>query len=272
MPPPLAESAFYCGGQETAVSGVCSGPGFAFPAGAWVCPKVDVEVVPNARVVVAAEARGACPAYVGTGYSGPGVPAMLLRMRASPLRVSGVVPIRASNSASSIASHASASHRQRVEHGVEGRVGVHRGLLVVGATTLAAVAAEDPAIEADSFGGLFLDRVAGDTASRVVTFGRRWRPSAAFDAIVAASAARPFERRVVDVGIVREQQFAQQDIGAETGCHQQRLAAYPAQPGLDGQLFSSSGAVSTNARPDRSGREARSASSIRPSIPLIVVW
>jgi len=54
---------------------------------------------------------------------------------------------------------------------------------------------------------------------------------------VAASAARPFERRVVGVGIVREQQFAQQDIGAETGCHQQRLTAYPAQPGFDGQLF-----------------------------------
>ena len=41
----------------------------------------------------------------GRGYSLP----MLLRMRASPLRVSGVVPMRASNSVSSIASHASAS-------------------------------------------------------------------------------------------------------------------------------------------------------------------
>ena len=108
-PPPSRNRLFIAGGQETAVSGVCSGPGFAFPAGAWVCPKVDVEVVPNARVVAAAEARGVCPAYAGTGYSRPGVPAMLLRMRASPLRVSGVVPIRASNSASSIASHASAS-------------------------------------------------------------------------------------------------------------------------------------------------------------------
>ena len=98
---------------------------------------------------------------------------------------------------------------------------MHRGLLVVGATTLAAVAAEDPAIEADSFGGLFLDRVAGDTASRVDHLrGDDGARRAAFDAIVAASAARPFERRVVDVGIVREQQFAQQDIGAETGCHQ----------------------------------------------------
>lgn len=45
----------------------------------------------------------------GRVIRGRGCRAMLLRMRASPLRVSGVVPMRASNSVSSIASHASAS-------------------------------------------------------------------------------------------------------------------------------------------------------------------
>lgn len=99
----------------------------------------------------------------GRGYSLP----MLLRMRASPLRVSGVVPMAGFEFRFVHRQPCLGVHRQRVEHGVEGRVGVHRGFLVVGATTLAAVAAEDPAVEADSFGGLFLDRVAGDTASRV---------------------------------------------------------------------------------------------------------
>ena len=101
-------------------------------------------------------------------------------------------------------------HRQRVEHGIERRVAVLRGAAVPGAEALARVAAEDPAVKVRLTGLFPLDGAARDAAARVdgPVRGDGSR-GAVVDAAAAGSAARPFERRVVGVGIVREQQFAQ---------------------------------------------------------------
>ena len=59
-------------------------------------------------------------------------------------------------------------NRQRVEQGIEMRRAVHGGFLVVGTAALAAVAAEDPAVEIGQGAvGLLFDRTAGDAAVRV---------------------------------------------------------------------------------------------------------
>ena len=129
-------------------------------------------------------------------------------------------------------------HRQRVEDGIERPIGVHRRLLVVGTAALAAVAAENPAVEVDSSGRLPFDGVARDAATRVDHLrGDDGARGTALDAVAAAAAAGPFERGVVGVGFVVQEQLAQQDIGAVAGRDEQRLAAYPAQSGLYGELF-----------------------------------
>lgn len=163
-------------------------------------------------------------------------------------------------------------HRQRVEDGIERPIGVHRRLLVVGTAALAAVAAENPAVEVDSSGRLPFDGVARDAAARVDHLrGDDGARGTALDAVAAAAAAGTLERGVVGVGFVGQEQLAQQDIGAVAGRDEQRLAAYPAQSGLYGELFSSSGAVSTNARPPSPGSAALRCSSMPFSIPFIVV-
>ena len=129
-------------------------------------------------------------------------------------------------------------HRQRVEHGVECRVAVPRRAQVPGAAALAAVAAEDPAVEAGVALRDLLDGAARDAARGVDGPVRGDGPrGAGFDAPAARAAALLSERRVVGVGLVGEDQLAQQDAGAELRRHEQRLASDPAQSGFRGQLF-----------------------------------
>ena len=129
-------------------------------------------------------------------------------------------------------------HRQRVEHGVERRVAVPRRAQVPGAAALAAVAAEDPAVEAGVALRDLLDGAARDAARGVDGPVRGDGPrGAGFDAPAARAAALLSERRVVGVGLVGEDQLAQQDAAAELRRHEQRLASDPAQSGLRGQLL-----------------------------------
>ena len=117
-------------------------------------------------------------------------------------------------------------------------MGVHRRIAVVGAAALAAVAAEDPAVEVDARGGFALDGVAGDAAAGIDHAGcDDGSRGAALDAVAAAAAARPLEGFVVAVGLVRKDQLAQYDEAAQARRHEQRLTADPAQPGLHGELL-----------------------------------
>ena len=129
-------------------------------------------------------------------------------------------------------------HRQRVEHGIERRVAVLRGAAVPGAEALARVATEDPAVEVRLTGLFPLDGAARDAAARVdgPVRGDGSR-GAVVDAAAAGSAARPFERRVVAVGLFGENQLAQHDVAPVLRRDEQRLPADPPQPGLYGQLL-----------------------------------
>lgn len=163
---------------------------------------------------------------------------ILPRMRARPLRVRGVAPMPGFELRFVHRRPCSGIHRQRVEDGIERPIGVHRRLLVVGTAALAAVAAENPAVEVDPSGRLPFDGVARDAPARVDHLrGDDGARGTALDAVAAAAAAGTLERGVVGVGFVGQEQLAQQDIGAVAGRDEQRLAAYPAQSGLDGELF-----------------------------------
>ena len=198
---------------------------------------------------------------------------ILPRMRARPLRVRGVAPMRASNSVSSIAVHAAASIVSGSKTGSNARLAVHRRLLVVGTAALAAVAAENPAVEVDPSGRLPFDGVARDAPARVDHLrGDDGARGTALDAVAAAAAAGTLERGVVGVGFVGQEQLAQQDVGAVAGRDEQRLAAYPAQSGLDGQLFfEQRGRIDERPAAESGIRRLSDASSMPFSIPFIVV-
>lgn len=165
-------------------------------------------------------------------------------------------------------------NRQRVEQGIEMRRAVHGGFLVVGTAALAAIAAEDPSVEVGQGAvGLLFDRTTGDATVRVDHLGRDdGSRRTTVQAVPAAAATGSCERGIVLVGRQGKYQLAQQDIGAVLGREQQGLPPDPAQTRFDGQLFSSSGAVSTNVRPVSPGYCRRRASSIVPSIPLRTGW
>ena len=109
---------------------------------------------------------------------------------------------------------------------------------VVGTAALALVAPEDPAVQLRLAGRLALDGAAGNATPRVdharSPDGTR---RAAVDAVAAGTAAGSLQRSVVAVGLVAQQQFAQQHIAAQPRRHQQRLPSDPSQTRLDGQLF-----------------------------------
>lgn len=148
------------------------------------------------------------------------------------------------------------------------------GLLVVGTAALAAIAAEDPSVEVGQGAvGLLFDRTTGDATVRVDHLGRDdGSRRTTVQAVPAAAATGSCERGIVLVGRQGKYQLAQQDIGAVLGREQQGLPPDPAQTRFDGQLFSSSGAVSTNVRPVSPGYCRRRASSIVPSILLRTGW
>lgn len=79
------------------------------------------------------------------------------------------------------------------------------------------------------------------------------------------------EWRVVGVGLVGEDQLAQQDAGAELRRHEQRLASDPAQSGLRGQLFFGQRRRVGERRPPSPGYAARRASNSCASMARMVV-
>jgi hypothetical protein len=112
----------------------------------------------------------------------------------------------------------------------------------VRAAALAAVAAEDPAVgvavvRVDRIGQR-LDGAAGDAACGVDDFRRHDGPCrAALDAVAAAAAANPLERRIVAIRLLGQHELSQQHIGAELRRDQQRLASDPPQSRFDGEPF-----------------------------------
>ena len=156
---------------------------------------------------------------------------------------------------------------QRIEHGIEGRVGVERSLPIVRTAALTCVASEDPAVQIDLRRRFAFDGMTGDAAVRVDDLRRDDGPRrAVLHAGAARPASRPFERRVVSIGFVAEEQLAQQHERTVLRRDQERLPPDPAQTGLDGQSLFGSGAASTKARPSKFGCRSRKAANSRCSI------
>ena len=101
-------------------------------------------------------------------------------------------------------------HGGRVEQRSESRIGVQGCPAVVGAAALAAVAAENPAVEVQGSGRFAFDGAARDAAAGVDgAVLRHSSRGAGVDAVAAFAAARAAERRVVALRLVAQNQFAQ---------------------------------------------------------------